>query len=750
MKKQTFTTVLIIKKKSIITLACFLLGLISISTSAQVISVAPGTEFTIGSGTLVSADSLDITPSANFILNGCSITKSNTAINSSSIPNINKVYQFSNTTNAFSGALKMFYNNADLNGITASSLKLLINNGSSWSLDINSTVNTTNKFVENNSVSGGFLKEISAGAFGSVANAPTNYRGAFAPAPAAQWTDNWTNWDPQNTYYPVHTDSVQGNITTNTTWTKDKVYLIKGLVYVDTLVTLTIEPGTVILGDHRTVISTLVVSRGGQLIANGTACNPIVFTSSRPAGQRLRGDWGGIALLGRATSNRGLNNPIEGIADAGDGKSLFGGTDDDDNSGSLRYVRIEFAGYTLLADQELNSLTMGGVGRGTTIDYVQCSFGNDDAFEWFGGTVNCSHLVAYKTTDDDLDVDQGYSGTVQFALAIKDPARSDISQSEGFETDNGNPSNFFTVTPRTSGKFYNVTVIGGFRCTGNNGPIVEPSSDRFKLGARFRRGSQLEVYNSILMNNYVGLEMTKEGGTGNVDGVFQNNIIAMDTTFAATLSRYVAFGATAKFLNDTATARYFNDVANRNSVIGTPCDMLVNAWDELNPDFRPNAAGAGAALAGADLTPSIDINGGGLLLANTQVDMIVNIFENAVGNSNGTITVTIPVPAAFPVTVPGLTLTSTPQSGTNGNFAGLGADYFNGDWMFSRVGANIIATSKVGVTLTQNGATALGFLVSRPATGTPSGTNSNLSVTVSGGSDVLSSNDSSLQGLSAN
>ena len=130
--------------------------------------------------------------------------------------------------------------------------------------------------------------------------------------------------------------------------------------------------------------------------------------------------------------------------------------------------------------------------------------------------------------------------------------------------------------------------------------------------------------------------------------------------------------------------------------------------------------------------------------------MIVNIFENAVGNSNGTITVTIPVPGAFPVTVPGLTLTTTPQSGTNGNFAGLGADYTNGDWLFSRVGSNIIATSKVGVTLTQGGSAALGFLVRRPATGTPSGTNSNLSAAVSGGSDTDATNNSALQGLSAN
>jgi hypothetical protein len=554
------------------------------------------------------------------------------------------------------------------------------------------------------------------------AQVATNYRGAFAPAPVAQWTDNWTNWDPQNTFYPAPTDSVQGIITTNQTWTKNKVYMLKGLVYIDSLVTLTIEPGTVVLGDHRTVISTLVVQRGGKLIANGTACNPIVFSSTRAAGSRQRGDWGGITILGRAVSNRGLNNPVEGIApDVSTGrlgKEFFGGTDDNDNSGSLRYVRIEFAGYTLLANQELNSLTMGSVGRGTTIEYIQTSFGNDDAFEWFGGTVNCKYLVAYKTTDDDLDVDQGYSGTVQFALAIKDPARSDVSQSEGFETDN-NASTPFTVTPRTSAKFYNVTQIGGFRCSSNAGSIVEPTGNLFRKGARFRRGSKLELYNSILMNNYIGLEMTKEGGTAFVDGVFQNNIIAMDTSFAGTLPDYTA---KAKFANDTATANYLNAAANRNTVIGTPCDMLANAWNESNPDFRPNAIGSGAALAGADLTPSIDIDGGGLLLANTQVDMIVNIFENAVGNSNGTITVTIPVPAAFPVTVPGLTLTSTPQSGTNGNFTSLGADYFNGDWLFSRVGGNLIATSKIGVKVDQNGSTALGFKVSRPASGTPSGT----------------------------
>jgi len=149
-------------KKSIITFACFLLGLISFSTSAQVISVGAGTDFSIGSGTVLSADSLDITPSANFIFNGCSMVRSVVANNSTTIPYIKKVYQFSNTTNAFSGALKMFYSNANLNGLTESGLKFLIHNGSSWSLDNNSSVNTANKFVQNNAVNGVTLKELTA------------------------------------------------------------------------------------------------------------------------------------------------------------------------------------------------------------------------------------------------------------------------------------------------------------------------------------------------------------------------------------------------------------------------------------------------------------------------------------------------------------------------------------------------------------------------------------------------------------
>ena len=145
------------------------------------------------------------------------------------------------------------------------------------------------------------------------AQEPTNYRGAFAPAPVGQWTDNWTNYDPQNAFYAAPTVTVSGVITANTTWTKNNVYLLQGVVYVDDLVTLTIEAGTVIRGDANTVISSLIVQRGATIIANGTPCNPIVFTSSKAIGARVRGDWGGLTILGKGITNQGTNVNVEGI-----------------------------------------------------------------------------------------------------------------------------------------------------------------------------------------------------------------------------------------------------------------------------------------------------------------------------------------------------------------------------------------------------------------------------------------------------
>ena len=177
---------------------------------------------------------------------------------------------------------------------------------------------------------------------------------------------------------------------------KKGTYLLKGWVYIADGAELTIEPGTVIKGDKDTKAA-LIAEPGGKLIAKGTQTSPIVFTSEMAAGSRKPGDWGGIILCGKAPNNNGvLNQQIEGGP-----RTKHGGTDANDNSGDLEYVRIEFAGYPFQKDQEINGLTLGSVGAGTTIDHVQVSYSNDDSYEWFGGTVNCQHLIAYRGWDDE-------------------------------------------------------------------------------------------------------------------------------------------------------------------------------------------------------------------------------------------------------------------------------------------------------------------------------------------------------------
>ncbi|UOQ65881.1 hypothetical protein [Hymenobacter volaticus] len=171
---------------------------------------------------------------------------------------------------------------------------------------------------------------------------------------------------------------LSGNLTTQTL-SRNTIYLLQGFVYVPNGVTLTIEPGTIIKGD-KVSKGSLIVQRGGRLIADGTPTQPIVFTSNQPAGSRAAGDWGGIILCGSAPQNLPGDPTIEGGPVAN-----FGGTNAADNSGILRYVRIEFPGVEFVANNEINGLTLGGVGSGTIIDYVQVSYSGDDSYEWFGG-----------------------------------------------------------------------------------------------------------------------------------------------------------------------------------------------------------------------------------------------------------------------------------------------------------------------------------------------------------------------------
>ena len=355
---------------------------------------------------------------------------------------------------------------------------------------------------------------------------PTAYKGAFPVTdntPASDWTSGWSNFDPENTVYPSTLTTVSSDIITNTTWSG--VVLMQNKIYVKNNATLTIAPGTIIRGDKATQ-ATLIITRGAKINAQGTASQPIIFTSNEAVGSRNEGDWGGIVILGLAKSNQpgGVAN-IEGLVASTD--TQYGGAFDTDNSGTIKYVRIEFAGIALEPNKEVNGITFGSVGSATTVDYVQVSFSGDDSFEWFGGTVNCKHLIAYRGLDDDFDTDFGYRGKVQFALSIRDKDLYDApGDSNAFECDNDAAGS--NATPKTRPIFSNVTLVGPKA----NGSIALPTGEKFEKAFRLRRNSAVSVLNSLVTGWEKGLSIEGAPVVANLNGdtmVFVNNIL---TNFA--------------------------------------------------------------------------------------------------------------------------------------------------------------------------------------------------------------------------
>ncbi|MDD4991524.1 MAG: T9SS type A sorting domain-containing protein [Paludibacter sp.] len=429
--------------------------------------------------------------------------------------------------------------------------------------------------ITTNTTLGSPLRGAASFADASLANpffTPVDYIGAFG---TTDWTAGWSNFDPQNKVYAATDVTIAaGNITTNTTWTKNHVYLLTGYVFVNDGVTLTIEPGTIIRGD-KTSKATLIVSQGGKLIANGTVAEPIVFTSNQPVGSRAAGDWGGVILLGKAPIN-----PIGGTAtiEGGVGLSaIYGGTDAADNSGSLQYVRIEFPGVAYATDNEINGLTMGGVGSGTTIDNIEVIYSGDDSYEWFGGTVNCKHLIAIAGVDDDFDTDFGYSGMVQFAVGLRHPLIDDQSASgtsNGFESDNNAAGD--AVSPYTSAVFCNVSEFG---------PLATATttiSNHFGRAMHIRRNSKLKVFNSVFAGWKTGLY---------IDGITtQANAVAGDLKIknCVLAGMTVAnFGVPASQTWDVAAeTAWFNTAGFGNTTYTNNTDLLVaNPFTLTSPDF---------------------------------------------------------------------------------------------------------------------------------------------------------------------
>jgi hypothetical protein len=311
---------------------------------------------------------------------------------------------------------------------------------------------------------------------GATSSAPAglenvSYKGAIDPS-GTPWYAGWTSYESilggGNTTainaganivsIDDATMSAAGNLVE---WTKDNTYVIDGFVFVNDGQTLRIEAGTVIQGKggEGSNASALVVARGGKIEAAGTAAEPIIFTFEGDTGNTAattRGQWGGLIILGKASLN---SNPgetaIEGIPTT-ETRGLYGGTDDADNSGILQYVSIRHGGTNIGADNEINGLTLGGVGTGTLIEYVEIVANKDDGIEWFGGTVNASHLISVFCADDALDYDEGYRGTNQFVIVHQDPSSGNADR--GGEHDGGTDPE--TATPFATPKFYNVTSIG--------------------------------------------------------------------------------------------------------------------------------------------------------------------------------------------------------------------------------------------------------------------------------------------------
>ncbi|MCI2081835.1 MAG: hypothetical protein LKK19_06315 [Bacteroidales bacterium] len=379
-------------------------------------------------------------------------------------------------------------------------------------------------------------------------------------------------------------------------------YTMKGWIYICDGASLTIEPGTVIKGDKATKAA-LIVERGGKLYAQGTASEPIVFTSAQPAGSRRPGDWGGLIMCGKAR-----NNQTEMIIEGGP-RSKHGGDDDADDSGVLSYVRVEFAGYPFATDQEINGVTFGSVGSGTKVDHVQVSYSNDDSYEWFGGDVDCKYLIAYRGWDDDFDTDDGYSGKVQFGLSIRDPKIADQSVSNGFESDNC--ADGTEVAPVTSCVFSNMTLVGpvgqdsGFENNSEyiDGGDLNPQNGsklgQFQAAFHIRRNSNMCCFNSVVIGFPVGIIIENDKGSATqeaaTDGSLEiSNVFMAGMTIIGSdknksfVDGYTDDSGTPDENVESFSARYFKSVAS---------DSCIAVSDlKLNSAYAPMT---GSPLIGA-------------------------------------------------------------------------------------------------------------------------------------------------------
>jgi hypothetical protein len=384
--------------------------------------------------------------------------------------------------------------------------------------------------------------------------------------------------------------TLSGLITTDQTLTANKTWVLNGYVRVMSGATLTIEAGTVIKGDKATKAA-LIIERGGKLMAEGTAAKPIIFTSNQAVGSRAIGDWSGVIVCGKAPVNftGGEAQYESGVLDAG--VALYGGTNPTDNSGMLKFIRIEYAGIAIQTDKEINSLTLAGVGSGTVVENVQVSYGGDDGFEWFGGTVNCKNLIAYRCTDDDFDFEFGYVGRIQYAVSIKDPNIYDASAtgaSNGIECDNGTTVD--DNTPANKPLLSNFTFIG---------PGVAANA-KHNAGVLFRKGTRFVLRNSLILDHLKsGFTIaTTQAGDRLFAGEseFKNNLVFC----AAANSNFKVSTAGSNFPTDAILRDFSLNATNMNGELASLAAAGITSPTLLNPVLTLTATSP--AKTGANFT----------------------------------------------------------------------------------------------------------------------------------------------------
>ena len=407
---------------------------------------------------------------------------------------------------------------------------------------------------------------------------------------------------------------VTTDITSSTTWVVDNVYRLKGFRKVANGATLTIEPGTRVEGDVGTTGSSLFVLRGARIVANGTAALPIVFTSSQAAGTRQPGDWGGLILVGNGVINRADPTNLEGTGTTAENPLInyAGGVDNADNSGTLRYVRVEFAGFGPAQDAELNSFTFAAVGSGTTMEYLESLSGLDDSFEWFGGAADGKYFVSYEAGDDHFDMAEGFVGRLQYLIAFQSrilqprPGAGNVSADpQAIEIDGCNGTG--CAAGQTS-QPYTIPLVANFTIIGFPNTVTVPAGGG--RGAVLRRGTGGYYVNGLIGRfPTAGLSLRDQASTGArvADGTLDlRNLLVVETPALLDASTNVTFDQTGReFRHQAATT-----AASLLTALPTsPTDAAAFDWTPLAGSAATTGglssfSGNILAKAGAFVTPT--------------------------------------------------------------------------------------------------------------------------------------------------